>query len=586
MGRDSSAAIYLRFALVSSIAVALMVTAFGLLGSTLVGSVQERAAAQSTAAGVAAPVRALLEPLPPGAPLSDDAHARLDDLIRPLAGGDLHSVHVWSADMQQVSWAGSQASVLMPFVPAGGFGWKRATAPDGRDLFVTYTRAGDYTIEIDQSSAGIDAAMADARERLVEVVTVFALVCFVLVQLAFWLGIRRFAAGHRRLLHLYDRGDEIRSSLDLHEVVAHLSREATRLARGSYGMVALYDQSTGDIMLHATYEHATGEIAHHQRAVEEWFLRRCIATNTTVISSQPASVYRQFFGDEVDGPRQMSVLCVPVALRDRVVGVVTVVRGGGGKRGSGFSEVEVQQVEALAAQGVTAVEQAQLFTKVRTYADEIELGYDATLKALMAALDAKDELSEGHCERVARLTVHLARDMGISGQALVDIERGALLHDVGKIGVPDAVLKKPHGLNDLEWEAMRKHPLLAGLMVSKIGFLEASMPILLYHHERYDGGGYPFGLTAEKIPLEARMFSVIDSYDAMTSNRPYRVAMTHDEAMTELAAHSGTQFDPDVVGAFERMMEARPDLRQHGTHRIEAEHDEHDHDALAGENAA
>ena len=103
----------------------------------------------------------------------------------------------------------------------------------------------------------------------------------------------------------------------------------------------------------------------------------------------------------------------------------------------------------------------------------MELSYDATLKALMAALDAKDEVTEGHCERVAKLTIQLARHMGVPEEQLVDIERGALLHDVGKIGVPDAVLKKPTALNDLEWEAMRKHPLLAGLMVSKIGFLEA-----------------------------------------------------------------------------------------------------------------
>ncbi len=206
---------------------------------------------------------------------------------------------------------------------------------------------------------------------------------------------------------------------------------------------------------------------------------------------------------------------------------------------------------------VTAVEQALLFAKVRSYADEIELSYDATLKALMAALDAKDEVTEGHCERVARITLHLARQMGIPEPQLVDIERGALLHDVGKIGVPDAVLKKPKALNDGEWEAMRKHPLLAGLMVSKIGFLEGALPILLYHHERYDGGGYPFGLTADKIPLEARIFSIVDAYDAMTSDRPYRAAMSHDDAMAELAANSGTQFDPDVVDAFERLMEAR-----------------------------
>jgi HD-GYP domain-containing protein (c-di-GMP phosphodiesterase class II) len=205
----------------------------------------------------------------------------------------------------------------------------------------------------------------------------------------------------------------------------------------------------------------------------------------------------------------------------------------------------------------------------------------------MAALDAKDEVTEGHCERVARLTLHLARDMGVPEQQLIDIERGALLHDVGKIGVPDAVLKKPKELNDGEWEAMRKHPLLAGLMVSKIGFLEGSLPILLYHHERYDGTGYPFGLMGDKIPLEARIFSIIDAYDAMTSDRPYRAAMTHEAAMEEVVANSGLQFDPDVVAAFERLMETRPELQHHGSHQLPPDHDQHDYDAPgASEDAA
>jgi HD-GYP domain-containing protein (c-di-GMP phosphodiesterase class II) len=256
-----------------------------------------------------------------------------------------------------------------------------------------------------------------------------------------------------------------------------------------------------------------------------------------------------------------------------VVGVVAVLREG--KRPGGYSKTEIAQVQELSGQAVTAVEQAQLFAKVSSYAAEIELSYDATLKALMAALDAKDEVSEGHCERVAKLTIHLARDMGVPEEQLMNVERGALLHDVGKIGVPDAVLKKPKALNDMEWEAMRKHPLLAGLIVSKIGFLEGALPILLYHHERFDGTGYPFGLTGDKIPLEARIFSIIDAYDAMTSDRPYRAAMAHEAAMEEVQRNSETQFDPDVVAAFARLMEVRPELQHRSPHRMEPQYDDH-----------
>jgi HD-GYP domain-containing protein (c-di-GMP phosphodiesterase class II) len=143
------------------------------------------------------------------------------------------------------------------------------------------------------------------------------------------------------------------------------------------------------------------------------------------------------------------------------------------------------------------------------------------------------------------------------------MERGALLHDVGKIGVPDDVLRKGAELNDREWEAMQKHPLLAGLMVSKVGFLEGALPILLYHHERYDGTGYPFGLQGSAIPLEARIFTVVDAYDAMTSDRPYRDAMPSEAAMDEIRQNAGVQFDPEVVAAFEQIIvKAQPHRHQ------------------------
>jgi HD-GYP domain-containing protein (c-di-GMP phosphodiesterase class II) len=277
------------------------------------------------------------------------------------------------------------------------------------------------------------------------------------------------------------------------------------------------------------------------------------------MSGQAADAFHQFF-NEVPEEGQINVLCVPMTLRDRVIGVVAVLRPPTQRR-NGFAPQDVRQVYDIAVQGAVAVEQAELFAKVRAYADEVELSYDSTLKALTAALDAKDDVTEGHCERVSKLTTVLARQLGVGERALVDIERGALLHDVGKIGVPDAVLKKPAALNDMEWEAIRKHPLLAGVMISKVGFLEGATPILMYHHERFDGGGYPFGLSGDRIPFEARIFSVVDAYDAITSDRPYRQARTHEEAMLEIARHSGTQFDPSIVMAFQSLMGSRPELR-------------------------
>jgi HD-GYP domain-containing protein (c-di-GMP phosphodiesterase class II) len=586
LSTDRSISIYLRFAGASAVAIALIAGLLAFSGMQLVRSSQQEAAAQSASATLGAPLGQLFAAVPPGQPVPASVTEAAGALTQPLLSASLRGVRVWGSGNAPVYSNGAGRPPAQAAPRGGGTSSAFAAAADGSGLFVTYAPGGGYTVEIDQASGPLDASITGAQRVLVIVVAALAVVAYALLQACFWFGVSRFAEGHRRLRYMYNTGDEIRSSLDLHEVVTHLSRDATRLARGDFGLVALFDAGLGDLILKATYDGALDAISHHQRAVEEWFLRRCVATNTTVTTVQPARAYRQFFGYEAELDGQVHLLCAPVALRDRVVGVTAVVRQVGGKRG-GFTATEIAQVEELAGQAVTAIEQAELFARVRGHADEIELSYDATLKALMAALDAKDEVTEGHCERVAKLTIQLAKHMGMPEQQLIDIERGALLHDVGKIGVPDAVLKKPAALNDGEWEAMRKHPLLASLMVSKIGFLENAMPILLYHHEQYDGAGYPFGLSGDKIPLEARLFSVIDAYDAMTSDRPYRDAMSHDVAMAEVALNSGRQFDPDVVAAFEELMLTRPELRHLVPHRHDgSEHDADDTTMAATEDAA
>jgi hypothetical protein len=557
----------LRFAAASFVAIVLIVGGIGFIGSQLIRRSNEHSAAETAAAIASAPLLPLFEPLGPGEPVSASTRSRAEDALRPLISGDVRAVRVWGQAAEPVLSVGTDAPAQGPSQPPAGPAWTRSTAPDGSDIFVTFARAGAYTIEVDQSSAAVNRAISKANRELISLLALFALACFVLVQLTFWLGVRRFAAGHRR--RCCTRGDEIRHRSTCTQS-SRTCRATPLLARGPAS-----SRCTASTATRCSARRASRRPARSRtwRAIEVVPAPR--RQNTAVTSAA-----RPPWTFPVDGVRRMSVVCTRGAGGRRGVSVIR-------RSGGGFTATEVQGVEELAGQAVTAVEQALLFAKVRSYADEIEVSYDATLKALMAALDAKDEVTQGHCERVARITLHLARQMGVAESQLVDIERGALLHDVGKIGVPDAVLKKPKALNDGEWEAMRKHPLLAGLMVSKIGFLEGSLPILLYHHERYDGGGYPFGLTGDKIPLEARIFSIVDAYDAMTSDRPYRAAMSHDVAMAELAANSGLQFDPDVVEAFERLMEARPDLRHDDPHRFPAGHDDHDLDLTpASEDAA
>ncbi len=165
-------------------------------------------------------------------------------------------------------------------------------------------------------------------------------------------------------------------------------------------------------------------------------------------------------------------------------------------------------------------------------------------------LDFRDKETEGHTQWVAKMTWLLARQMGIEDAELVHVRRGALLHDIGKMGVPDAILLKPGPLTEDEWTIMRKHPVFAYHMLSPIAFLRPALDIPHYHREKWDGTGYPRGLKGKEIPLAARIFAIIDVWDALTSDRPYRAAWSKEKALQHIGDEAGRHFDPQVVQAF------------------------------------
>jgi putative nucleotidyltransferase with HDIG domain len=182
--------------------------------------------------------------------------------------------------------------------------------------------------------------------------------------------------------------------------------------------------------------------------------------------------------------------------------------------------------------------------------------YDTTIEGWAAALDLRDEETQGHSRRVTDLAVKLATRLGVSEADRVRIKRGALLHDIGKMGVPDAILSKPGPLDEAEWAVMKQHPSLAHQLLSGTPFLRDALDIPYGHHERWDGTGYPRGLAGESIPLAARIFAVVDVYDALSSDRPYRAAWPRDRVLAHLRAESGTHFDPTVVRAFLDLIDA------------------------------
>jgi putative nucleotidyltransferase with HDIG domain len=242
-----------------------------------------------------------------------------------------------------------------------------------------------------------------------------------------------------------------------------------------------------------------------------------------------------------------SILCVPLKLREELIGVLYVDN----RAHAGiFKEHDLGLISAFADQAAVAIDSARLFEDLQESHRELEKAYQATLEGWVRALDMRDKETEGHTQRVTILTYRLARSMNVSDDLLVHITRGALLHDIGKMAIPDGILLKPGQLTEEERKLIQKHPIYAYEMLSPIDFLVPAIDIPYCHHEKWDGTGYPLGLKKEEIPFDARIFAVIDVWDALTSDRPYRKALPHDEARQRITVDAGRHFDPRVVDAF------------------------------------
>ncbi len=210
----------------------------------------------------------------------------------------------------------------------------------------------------------------------------------------------------------------------------------------------------------------------------------------------------------------------------------------------------VDFLETLGGQAAIAVENSMLFRDLQRSNSELAMAYEATIEGWSRALDLRDRETEGHTQRVTDMTLNLARKIGFSEERLTLIRRGALLHDIGKMGIPDTILHKPEPLTDDEQQIMQQHPQLAYNMLEPIAYLRDSLNIPYCHHEKWDGSGYPRGLSGTQIPLEARLFAVVDVWDAVTSNRPYRQGWPRQKALEYIREQSGKHFDPQMAEIF------------------------------------
>jgi len=242
---------------------------------------------------------------------------------------------------------------------------------------------------------------------------------------------------------------------------------------------------------------------------------------------------------------------LPLQAKGELVGVLEVFHRDKKELGGEWLDF----LEALADQAAIAIDRLNLFNDLKRSNLELIQAYDATIEGWARAIELRDVVTEDHSRRVEQLTVELAVKMGVSEQKLAHIRRGALLHDIGKMAIPDRILLKPGKLTEEEWEVMERHPQIAYELLSSIDFLRPALNIPYSHHERWDGTGYPLGLAGENIPLEARIFAVVDVWDALLSDRPYREAWTEQEALDYLQQQAGEHFDPRVVEAFLEMIE-------------------------------
>lgn len=343
-----------------------------------------------------------------------------------------------------------------------------------------------------------------------------------------------------QLSTLNEVGALLISSLD-HNVVRHRAMEAiTRLMRAETGSLLLLDKDSGELY----FEVALGEKGKKLKEVRlkvgegiaGWVAKHC---EPVVIRDVRKDSRFQGSVDKRSKFRTRNMVCVPVVIKGQVIGVLQAINSIGGE----FTEDDLSLFQLFSNQAAIALDNARLY-------EEIKEAFYATSSALAEAIEKRDPYTGGHTKRVLEYCMAIAGHLKMTGEEAEVLRLSAVLHDIGKIGVEDRILRKEAPFDPEESKSMRMHPQFGAEILQHIPHLRDIMPGMLHHHERVDGQGYPSGLRDEDIPLTARIISVADAYDAMTSTRPYRKGLPPEDALAEIKRCAGRQFDIKVVNAF------------------------------------
>lgn len=347
---------------------------------------------------------------------------------------------------------------------------------------------------------------------------------------------------------------QIGSTLDRDHILRMIIDYARELLNAEASSLFLLDEQTGDLILLLASNLNAVSVEQLRIPAGKGIIGHVVATGETVLVADTSQDERHYSGvDQTSGFVTRSILAVPMrthtvvlgsergATEERIIGGLEAIN----KLEGTFDQEDVQLLTILASQAATVLQIANL------YADANELFLDVT-KALTAAIDAKDPYTEGHSQRVCDFSVEIAREMDLNPEMIHHIRIGSLLHDVGKIGIPDAILTKPGRLTDEEFNVMKMHPSIGERIMSQVRMLHTELPAISEHHERLDGRGYPKGLTGEQISLAGRIVATADVFDAMTSDRPYRGALSVEEVFDFMRNQVGNHFDGACVDALIR----------------------------------
>ncbi|MFH1854311.1 MAG: HD domain-containing phosphohydrolase [Candidatus Omnitrophota bacterium] len=348
----------------------------------------------------------------------------------------------------------------------------------------------------------------------------------------------------KELFTLYDIGKSITSTLHLDEVLKLITRKAAKIMNASSCSIRLLNEAKQELVLRCAYglDHESHRIKKSLK-VGESIAGRVVKKGKHYIINDLRNERHYKYPHLARQKGLRSLVTVPLVQKSRIVGVLSIYS----KKPGMYTDEDARLLSMFASQAAIAIENARLY-------EQAETSYINTIRTLSNIIDAKDSHTYGHSERVMDHSMNIAKELGLDGRDIETLKYASLLHDIGKIGIDVGILRKPSMLTDEEWKIMIMHPVLGSSIVEQIGFLNDLAPIIMRHHERYDGKGYPGRLKKNKIPIGARILSVADAYESMVSDRPYRKALSLKKAEEELLKNSGTQFDPKIVRVFVKML--------------------------------